>query len=127
MATKAPKKEPKRPRLQVTPSPEVWRLINVVHERTGQAKAAIAAELLDQVQPAIEMIVQALEMAAQAPREAQRLMTNFGAEAVQQLMQQQLELEQKITQHEMTLKAGDGRTVKGKREKAKRGGRGRTP
>lgn len=116
MATKKAKAEPKRPRLQITPSPELWRLIDLVHARTGQPKSGIVSELLDQAQPAVVMLLQALELAAEAPREAQRLLTNFSADAVGQLMQAQLDLDKAIT---------DKRTVKGKR--AKRGASGRTP
>jgi hypothetical protein len=106
------KPNPKRPRLQLTPSPELWRLIDLVHEKTGQSRASVVAELLDEVAPAFQTMINALELAQSAPRQAQQLMNNFSAQAVSQLMQQQLDLDAAI----------DARTVKGKR--ARRGKRG---
>lgn len=106
-------KKPKRPRINITPSPEVWELVNTVHELTGEAKSAIVAGILDEIAPAFQITIQAMRLAKSAPREAQQLMANFSSKAVGDLMQQQLELDAAI----------DARTVKGKR--AKRGARGR--
>jgi len=100
-----PRKAPKRPRMQITPSPELWALVERVHGLTGEPRSAIVSELLDEIAPAFQTMISALELVKTAPREAQQLMTNFGAQAVGNLMQQQLELD----------KALDGRTVKGKR------------
>jgi hypothetical protein len=104
--------QPKRMRINITPSPEVWALVNTVHDLTGEAKAAIISGILDEIAPAFQTTIQALHLAKSAPREAQQLMSNFGARAVGELMQAQLELDEAI----------DGRTVKGKR-KRRAGGR----
>jgi hypothetical protein len=113
------KRDPKRTRLQVTPSPELWRLIDLVHERTGTPRSAVVSELLDSIAPAFQTMIDALEMVQEAPRQAQQLMQNFGAEKVGELMQVTLDLDSAITQKELQL-ATDARTVKGKREKGRR-------
>ena len=105
------KPNPKRARLQITPSPELWRVIDLVHEKTGQPRSALVAEMLDAVAPAFQTTIRALELAESAPREAQQLMQNFSAQAVGDLMQQQLELD----------KAIHARTVNGKRARRRRG------
>lgn len=106
------KTQPKRRRINVTPSPEVWALVDAVHELSGEGKSAIVAGMLDVIAPSFQTTIQALELAKSAPREAQQLMSNFGAKAVGELMQAQLDLD----------KAIDGRTVEGKR-KRRAGGR----
>lgn len=105
----------KRRRLLLTPSDEVWALIDEVHALTGTPRAAIVSEILDEIAPAFQAQIQALRMVKEAPREAQRLINNYAAESMGKLAQAQLDLDAAI----------DGRTVKGKR--AKKGGvRGRS-
>jgi len=106
------KPNPKRARIQVTPSPELWRLIDLVHEKTGQPRSALVAEMLDAVAPAIQTTLRAIELAESAPREAQQLLSTFSAKAVSDLMQQQLDLDAAI----------DARTVKGKRARGRKRG-----
>ena len=105
------------PRVQVTLSPEGMALLERYSVATGEPKATLLGELLEESLPALEAMVKAIEIVREQPREAQRLMTNFGAEAVQMLMQQQLEFDAKVS-------GIDGRTVKGKRAKK---GRARGP
>ncbi len=97
----------KRTRILVTPSPEAVQIIEELHGLLKQSRASIVAELLDMGLPALQETVRALRIAAEQPREAQRLMANFGAEATRDLMQAQLDLDVAI----------DRRTVKGKRAK----------
>jgi hypothetical protein len=104
-----------RKRLVLTPSDEVWELVDEVHRLTGTPKSAIVSEILDEVAPVFQNTIQALRLVAEQPREAQRLVQNFANESVGRLAQSQLDLD----------KAIDGRTVKGKR--GKRGASGRTP
>lgn len=107
----------KRKRLLITPSDEVWALIDEVHKYTGTAKAAIVAEILDEIAPVFQTQIQALRVLQESPQEAQRLMQNFANESVGKLAQASLDLDKAVA---------DARTVKGKR--AKKGGiRGRTP
>lgn len=116
------KRAPKRPRIQITPSPELWRLVDLVHERTGTARSAVIAELLDQVSPVLETMIHALEIVSENPRQAQRLLANFASEKIGDLMQVQLELDHTLTQKELELPAADGRTVKGKRARRRSSG-----
>lgn len=102
---------PKRSRLQITPSPELWALLDTVSELTGESRAALVSQMLDEISPAFQTMVEALKLVKSAPREAQQLMQNFGANSVGQLMQAQLDLDAAI----------DGRTVKGKRARGARG------
>ena len=116
------KKKPKRvirrsPRVQVTLTPEGMALLTRLAKATGQRKGTLLGELLEEAMPALELSAKALEIVRVQPREAQRLMSNFGAEAVAKLSQQQLAFDQ-----EVTAKL-DGRTVKARRQK----GRARGP
>lgn len=105
----------KRRRLLLTPSDEVWALIDEVHKLTGTPRAAIVAEILDEVAPAFQTQIHALRMVAERPLEAQRLINNFAAQSVGKLAQAQLDLDSAI----------DARTVKGKRARKKGADRGR--
>lgn len=90
-------KGPKRRRIQVTLDEETWQLVELVAEKLGQPKAALLAEVFDQALPALHVTMQALELAEQAPIEAQRLVTRYGAEKVMQLQQQTLELDDAVS------------------------------
>lgn len=90
-------KGPPRRRVQVTLSEETWALVESVAERLGQSKAGLLAEVFDQAMPALNLTLEALELSKEAPREAQRLVSNYGAEKVMQLQQQQLELDRAVT------------------------------
>jgi hypothetical protein len=104
-----------RKRIQVTPSDEVWALVDEVHALTGTPKAAIIAEILDEVSPVFANTIAALRTVKEQPREAQRLIQNFANESIGKLAQASLELDAEI----------DARTVKGRRKKG--GLRGRAP
>lgn len=106
----------KRRRVHVTPSDEVWALVDEIHALTGTAKAAILAEILDEVAPVFSTQIQALRVLKDSPREAQRLIQNFANESVSKLVQANLDLDAVL----------DGRTVKGKRARRK-GGTDDTP
>ena len=116
-AKKPPRVIRRGPRVQVTLTPEGMALLDRFAKATGQAKATLLGELIEEALPALEATVKAIELVREQPREAQRLMTNFGAKAVGQLTQAQLELDDLVT------KSIDGRTVKGRRVK----GRARGP
>jgi hypothetical protein len=98
-----------RRRIHVTPSDQVWALVDEVHGLTGTPKAAILAEILDEVSPVFLNQIQALRMLHDRPREAQRLMQNFANESVGKLAQASLDLDAAL----------DGRTVKGQRARRK--------
>lgn len=100
-----------RRRLVLTPSDEVWRLLDTFKSYTNQPYASIASELLDVVSPAIEIQIEALRKLAEAPEEARRLIQNQSNALVMELAQANLDLD----------KAIDARTVKGKRRRARAG------
>ena len=102
-------KTPNRKRVQVTLSDEVWRLVEQVAELTGQPKAALISELMDTAAPALVTMIEAVKLVKETPREAQRLLSNFGAQTIRDFSQAQLDLDASI----------DGRTVKGKRVRRK--------
>jgi len=95
------------PRLQVTLGVEERELLTIIAASQGQSQASIVAELVEMALPALRVMVDALKVLKEQPREAQRLVQNFGNEAVQQLTQGALDLDAAIT--------ADARTVKGKR------------
>ncbi len=100
-------------RVAVTLSPESMLVLTQIAEVMGQPKAALVAELVDAALPAIKATLDALRVAQEQPREAQRLMANFAAQATMELSQQQLDLDAAI----------DARTLKGKRAKRRASGR----
>lgn len=94
-----PKGEPKR-RVHVTLSLDAWAMVEEISDLTGSPKATILAEIFDETLPAFHNTLQALRVAKEQPREAQRLVTNFAAESVMKLHQQQLEFDRLVTDHE---------------------------
>lgn len=99
-------KGPQRRRVQVTLSEETWATVEYVAERLKQPKASVLAELIDAALPAMNVTIEALQLAKEFPREAQRLITNHGAEAVMLLQQQQLELDAAVTKKHGGAKRG---------------------
>lgn len=98
-------KGPERRRVQVTLSAESWAMVEQVAEYLEQPKAAILAELFEEVLPALAKTVDAIRLAkAGQAREAQRIVTNFGAGAVMTLQQATLDLDQAITEREKKKK-----------------------
>lgn len=97
----------RNPRVAITLTPEAIRVLDELAELLQQPKSSIVAELVDEALPALQTATQALRLAAEQPREAQRLIGNYAAKATMELSQQQLELDAAI----------DARTVKGKRAK----------
>lgn len=97
----------RNPRVAVTLTPEAMKILDELAALLQQPKAAVVAELIDEALPALQTAIQALRIAAEQPREAQRLIGNYAAKATLELSQQQLDLDAAI----------DARTVKGKRSK----------
>ena len=75
-------------------------MVEEIAALTSSPKAAILAEMFDEILPAFHNTIQALRVAKDQPREAQRLITNFGAKSVMDLQQASLNLDTAITQHE---------------------------
>lgn len=103
---------PKRKRVNVTLSDEVWALVEELHGLTGTPKAAVISEMLDEIAPVFRNTIQAVRIVQEQPREAQRLIQNFANEAVAKNAQAMLDLDAAL----------DGRTVKGKRARRRRDG-----
>ena len=98
----------RRKRVMVSVSDEVIALVEQVHQLTGQSRSMVISEILDEVAPAFQATIEALRIVKERPRDAQRLLANFGAEAVGSLMQEQLDFDEK-------LNALDARTMEGKK------------
>lgn len=111
-----PKGNPRR-RVHVTLSMEAWAMVEEISGLTGTPKAQILAEIFDQTLPAFVNTIQALRVAKEQPREAQRLVQNFAAESMMQLHQQQLEFDRAVTAAE----------AKNKGKPVKKGGRRARP
>jgi hypothetical protein len=104
----------RNPRVQVTLTPEAMAMLDEIAQLSGQAKAAMIAELVDAALPAMQVTLEALRVVRRQPDEARRLMSQFAHQQTAALAQAQLNLDQAI----------DGRTVKGKRQQRGKSGRG---
>lgn len=93
----------------MTLSPEGLRVVSELAELQGSPKSAILAELVDSILPSLATTLEALRVVKEQPQEAQRIMSRLSAQAVQDLMQEQLQFDE----------AFDARTVKGRRAKRK--------
>ena len=92
-------------RVAVTFRKETLQVLNQLSFMTGNPKAALVSELVDAALPALVETVEALRIVKEQPKEAERLLARFGAEAVRDLMQSQLDLGETV----------DKRTLEGKR------------
>ena len=92
-------------RVAVTFTAETLQVLNQLSFMTGQPKAALVSELMDATLPVLKETVEALRVVKEQPQKAERMLSRFGAEAVRDLMQSQLDLGEEI----------DKRTVEGKR------------
>lgn len=87
-----PKMPTDRRRLNITPSDAVWAAVDELHAISGKPKAAIAAELLDAVAPVMLDQAKLLKRLQEAPEQARDLVMQFGAQGIQTISQQMLEL-----------------------------------
>lgn len=99
-------KGPERRRVQVTLNPPTWAKVEAIADRLGEPKAKILAELIEEALPALDLTIQALDLARSAPREAQRLLSNYGAEKMMELHQQHLEFDALVTKKQEAAKRG---------------------
>lgn len=90
---------PNRRRVQVSMTQEQWAMLERISDLTGSPKATLLMEIFEVALPAFDTTIKALELAKEQPREAQRLVTNYGAKTVMDLQQQQLALDEAITKH----------------------------
>lgn len=85
-------KEPKRPRILVTPSPVVWKLLDDLHKLTGKPKAGMVAELLHEIAPVMQEQLEAMRELAAAPDKARQLVDEYAWRSVHTIAQAQLDL-----------------------------------
>lgn len=83
-------------RFSITPSPACEPVINELAKLLGKPKAAIVRELLDEAIPALQMTIEAVRIAQTHPERAQALMADFGAKAVRDLMQEQMDFSEAL-------------------------------
>lgn len=84
--------KPQRPRVLVTPSRDVWALLEEVHQLTGAPKAALISEMLDTVAPVYRDQLDAHRRLIEAPDKARELVAEVGWKAVHSIAQAQLDL-----------------------------------
>ena len=82
-----------RPRMQVTPSETVYRLLAAISELTGKPPATIVRELLDEAVPALEMTLEAFQTIRARPEEARAAVMRMAEQADQIVTQERLDLD----------------------------------
>jgi hypothetical protein len=82
-----------RPRMHVTPSETVFRLLAELSALTGKPPATIVRELLDEAVPALEMTLQAFRAIADRPEEAKAAVMRMAEQAQQMVTQARLDLD----------------------------------
>ena len=76
-----------RPRVSFVPTAQVAELLNELSELSGQSKASIASEMLDEVAPVIRGQLEALRKVAAAPEQARQHVQDYAMRAVQEIAQ----------------------------------------
>ena len=97
-----------RPRMHVTPSETVYRLLQAISKATGTPPASLVRELLDEAVPALETTLEAIQLIQNRPAEAQAAMARLSAIAINNLTQAQLDLDTAMKQRP-GRKPGKGR------------------
>lgn len=82
-----------RPRMHVTPSETVYRLLQAISKATGTPPATLVRELLDEAVPALETSLEAIRLIQNRPAEAQAAMARLATTAIRDLTQAQLDLD----------------------------------
>lgn len=90
----------RNPRVAVTFTPEAFDLLEELSQLLEQPKSSLVSELVTQALPALRNTVEAVRIAREQPREAQRLMADYAAKATQQLAEEQAALDQTIAGRE---------------------------
>jgi predicted DNA-binding protein len=84
---------PIRLRMHVTPTETAYRLLGELSKLTGDGRATIVRELLDEAVPALEMAIEAIRSVKKRPEHMQAVMAQFSARAINELTQAQLDLD----------------------------------
>ena len=94
-----------RPRMQVTPSETVYRLLAAISKLTGKPPATLVREMLDEAIPALEMTLEAFQTIKARPEETQAALLRMAAQAHQTIQQATLDLDRAL-QHKPGRKPG---------------------
>ncbi len=97
-----------RPRMHVTPSETVYRLLQELSALTGQPPASMVRELLDEAVPALELAIEAIRDVKRRPEQVQAAMARFADTAIRDLSQARLDLDTAM-QKRPGRKPGKGR------------------
>lgn len=76
-----PARKTKNPRIQFVPSDELLALVKRISDISGQSRASICAEILDEVVPVLRQQLDAFEKLAAAPEQARELLARQAADA----------------------------------------------
>lgn len=76
----------------MTPSATVWAILSELNKVTGKPKASIIAELLHEVAPALQELLEAQKAVADTPEKAREIVNDYGWRSVQTIAQAQLDL-----------------------------------
>lgn len=95
-------------RLLFTPTAETMALLDELHAVTGRSRAGMVSEMLDEVAPVFREMLAHLKALQDSPEKARELVLGMAQEA-----------HGIITQAAMDFDRIDGRTVKGKRQRAR--------
>lgn len=82
-----------RPRLQVTPSEQGYRLLKELSNLTGKAPATIVREFLDEAAPILETSIEAFRAIKERPDQAQAAVARLAAKAHAGIAQATLDLD----------------------------------
>lgn len=82
-----------RPRMHVTPSETVYRLLQELSTLSGQPPASLVRELLDEAVPALEMAVMAMRDMKRRPEETMAAMARLSNTVMRDMSQAQLDLD----------------------------------
>lgn len=82
-----------RPRMQVTPTEQTFRLLKELERLTGKAPATTVRELLDEAAPALAMMVEAYRDLHTTPEQAQAAVMRMAAQGHALIAQASLDLD----------------------------------
>lgn len=98
----------KNPRIAFVPSDAVHALMEQVSKLSGQSKASIVSELMDEIAPVVQGQIDALKSLAASPEKARQYVQDYAAKATADIAQISMDF----------AASEDARTVEG--QKARR-------
>ena len=96
-------------RVAVTFSPEAMALLDEFHTLTGRSRSALVAELFDEVTPVVQEMLTAIKAVKETPEKARSVVMDMIAGGHSSLTQLAMDFDREA----------DGRTVRGKRARAR--------